>query len=426
MEFLKKLSIKEKRIGKWTIFFILIYIILVFKFIGLKNVAGNYIFGAYSLSITFLILSRFFIAYFYNPVKPKTEDYQPSVTAVVPAKNEGAHIAKTLMTLANSDYPKDKLEIITINDGSTDNTLNEMKNAKGEIEKSGVKLTIVDWKENKGKRHGMAEGVFRSKGEIIVFVDSDSFVEGDAVKELVKYFMDSSIGAVAGHTDVYNHGKNLLTKMQAVRYFVAFKAYKSTEAIFGCVTCCSGSLSAYRKDYLTGFIDEWLNEKFWGKPCTFGDDRSLTNFVLKDHKTIYAPEAKCSTVVPDTWSTFFRQQLRWKKSWTRESVKAFSYMWKKNPIMFIIFALGFILPLLAPLVVIHVLVWQPLINGVMPWFYISGLILISVVYGVYYSIFRSDNLWIYGVLFNWLYSLILVWQLPYAIANIGDTQWGTR
>ena len=418
--------IKNKSMHKWALFFLIMYIILIVKAITIRSLHNSIIFGVYSVLVAVYILSRFLLAYFYEPNLKTDMAYTPTVSFVTPAKDEGDNIAKTLRAMLNTDYPKDRFDIITINDGSKDNTLKEMKKVQKEASTRGIRMTVVNWKENKGKRDGMAEGILRSKSEIITFIDSDSFVEPDTLRNLVKHLSDRSIAAVAGHADVYNQNTNFLTKMQAVRYYVAFKAYKSAEALFGCVTCCSGCCSAYRREYLLNVLDEWLNQRFLDTRCTYGDDRSITNYLIKDYKCIYSVDAQAYTVVPDNWKTFFRQQLRWKKSWTRESLIAAGFMWKKNPLMWISFYLGVILPLLAPFVMARVFVWMFMVKGIMPYVYICGLILMSALYGVYYYIYRKDNLWIYGVLFAWFYSLILVWQLPYAILRMRDSTWGTR
>src|SRR3989344_9583145 len=155
-----------------------------------------------------------------------------------------------------------------------------MKRIQKEI-KGFLKVRIEDWQGNRGKRHGMAEGVKLAKNEIVVFIDSDSFIDKDCLKHLVKYFSNPMVGAVSGHTDVFNRDTNLLTQMQAVRYYIAFKIYKAAESTFGSVTCCPGCCSAYRKKYLLEILDQWMNQKFLGVECTFGDDRSLTNYIIR-------------------------------------------------------------------------------------------------------------------------------------------------
>lgn len=420
--------VKDSKISYWLVFFLLIYLVVILKLVAWQELDNSIIFGAYSILVSFYILSRFGLAYFYEPGKKKYDKtYQPTISFAVPSKNEGENIRETILRIAKTDYPKHKFNIIAINDGSTDNTLAEMLAAKKIAKKNGVEVVVVDWKINKGKREGMAECIRLSNKDIVIFIDSDSFVKTDTAKELVKYFSDEKVGAVAGHAYVANADKNFLTKMQAVRYYVAFKAYKSSEALFGKVTCCSGCCSAYRRTYLLEVLDAWLNQRFLGVKCTYGDDRSLTNYLLKkNYKALYAPEAHAHTFVPDTLRVFMKQQMRWKKSWVRESLKAGSFMWTVNPVMSISFYLGFILPLIAPVIVLRALVWLPLTRNLAPWFYLLGLLLMAVIYGLYYYIHTGDKKWPYGVLFASFYTLILIWQLPLAIANLRDSRWGTR
>lgn len=418
----------NRRINSWIFFFTLVYLVLLIKFITIQNLGGAVWFKIYSLSISFYILSRFLLAYFYETDNPEyNKFYEPTVSFGVPAKNEEKHIRQTLVRIAKSDYPKEKFEVIAVNDGSTDNTLSEMLEAQKIAAKLGVEVKIVDWQTNRGKRDGMAECVRRSQGDIIAFIDSDSFVDKDACRELVKYFSNDKVGAVAGHAFVANANKNILTKMQAARYFVAFKAYKSAEALFGTVTCCSGCCAAYRRRYVLEVLDQWRKQTFLGIGCTYGDDRSLTNFLLKKgYLTLYNPNAVSHTFVPDNYDQFFKQQLRWKKSWLRENFIASGFIWKKNPIMSLSFYSGVILTLVAPAIVFRALIWYPFNTAQPPLFYLLGLLLMSVLYGVYYNIYINDNKWIYGMVFTFFYTFVLIWQLPYAILTIRDPKWGTR
>ena len=418
----------SRQINTWIVFYIVIYLVLIIKIITIRQIENNILFGAYSVLVTFYILSRFGLSYFYEPYASMVDrSYEPTLSFAVPSKNEEENIKETIVRIARTDYPKDKFDIIAINDGSTDNTLQEMLKAKQIAEKIGVRVKIVDWKINKGKREGMAECVRQSKNDIMVFIDSDSFVETNTARELVKYFVDEEVAAVAGHGYVANADKNLLTKMQSVRYFVAFKAYKAAEALFGSVTCCSGCCSAYRRKYVLEVMDDWLKQSFLRIRCTYGDDRSLTNFLLnKEYKTLFAPEAKAYTFVPDTFKKFLKQQLRWKKSWVRESFKASRFMWKRNPIMSLSFYLGVLLPLIAPIIVFRALIWYPYVTNKLPYFYLMGLLLMAIIYGLYYYIYMRDKKWVYGILFATFSTIILIWQLPYAILNLRDARWGTR
>jgi hyaluronan synthase len=153
----------------------------------------------------------------------------------------------------------------------------------------------------------------------------------------------------------------------------------------------------------------------------------MTNFLLKrGYKTVFSPTAIVHTFVPEKFRVFMRQQLRWKKSWVRESILAGLFIWKRHPIMSISFYMGIILPIIAPVVVFRALLWYPYVNSAIPWFYLFGLMLMAVIYGLYYFLYMRDYKWIYGVLFATFYTLVLIWQLPYAILNIRDSRWGTR
>jgi hyaluronan synthase len=272
----------------------------------------------------------------------------------------------------------------------------------------------------------MAEGVKRARHDIVIFIDSDSFVEPDCVRHLVKYFSEPAIGAVSGHTDVYNINTNLLTQMQALRYYIAFKVYKAAESVFGNVTCCPGCCSAYRRAYLMEFIDEWLHQKFFGTECTFGDDRSLTNYIIRKYQAAYSAEAKAYTVVPDNFLKYMRQQQRWKKSWIRETFIAASFMWKRHPVASIFFYAYVFLAFSAPVVFIRAVFVHPVVYHILPLIYFTGLFLMLVLHGLYYRIHVGPRAWLLAVLSFWFHTVILMWQLPWALVTIADTRWGTR
>ncbi len=398
-------------------------VIIYIKVLTVAELMETPFWAGYSVVVTFYILSRFLLALFYRPRPVGLADADlPSVTIIVPAMNEQDVIRDTLAYCLGVDYPADRLQVIAVDDCSTDRTLEVMR----AVAERNPGLEVVAFPRNLGKRHAMAEGVRRARGDILVFVDSDSLVRADGLRVLVRYFTDPRVGAVAGHTDVLNAGTNMLTRMQAVRYFIAFRVYKSAEAIFNSVTCCSGCFSGYRRSAVDSVLMPWLDQRFLGAPSTYGDDRSLTNFLLPDWKVLYAPDAQAWTVVPDSFSKFLRQQLRWKKSWIRESIRAGRFMWRKHPLMSLSFYLGIVLPLFAPQVVWHALVVQPFIADVLPVWYLGGVLAMAFVYGLYYRAHRRESLWKQGVVFALLYTSVLVWQMPYALATLRDSRWGTR
>lgn len=409
----------------WLFFFGTIYVIAMLKVVSFPAIRDHPFFGFYSIVITTYILSRFLLAYLHRPF-PIDPAYEPSITFVVPAKNEEDNIAETLRRFAQVNYPSDKIEVVAINDGSTDRTYREMGKAMKEIRPYIRRGEVVNWRKNRGKRHGMAEGVLRATHDIIIFIDSDSFVEPDCVRHLTKYFIDPEVGAVSGHTDVYNRDTNLLTQMQTIRYYIAFRVYKAAESVFGTVTCCPGCCSAYRREYLTGFIREWLTQKFLGAECTFGDDRSLTNWIIKKYRAVYAPEAKAYTVVPDSFAIYLKQQQRWKKSWVRETLIACTFMWRKNIVAAISFYTYVFLALASPIVFVRAMIWHPLSAHTWPLIYLFGLFLMLLLHGLYYRAHMGPRPWVLAIANFWFNTVILMWQLPWAFITVRDSRWGTR
>ncbi len=376
--------------------------------------------NVYSLMISIYILSRFALASFYRP--PRDVGYFPPVSVIIVCKNEEDSIGRTVDCIAQSYYPPDRFEMIAVNDGSTDATLREMERAKERH--SG--LTIINFEKNRGKRHGMAAGARVAKGEILIYVDSDSFVRRNAIRKMVQGFADSSVGAVCGHANVANAHKNLLTKMQEVRYFVAFRVVKAAESLFSTVSCCSGCLAAYRRSYVMAILDRWLNQTFLGTEATFGDDRSLTNFMLRQYRVIYHSEAICTTIVPEAYMKFFRQQLRWKKSWLRESFLASQFMWRRHPFAAFFFYLGVTFPIISPVIVGHALVLPLVGYGSVSMLYIYGSLLMAMLYGLCYLARYRNGLWVYGIIFSAFYMFVLVWQTYYALCTVRKNHWGTR
>ncbi len=412
-------------LGPWLIFFLAIYVILMLKLMTFHSLDDHLFFGFYSILITTYILSRFLFSYFKKGIALDA-NYQPSITFVVPAKNEEGNIAETIRRFGVVNYPKEKIEVVIIDDGSTDGTLAQMRLAAQEISHKVARTEVVHWEVNRGKREGMAEGAKRAHNEIVVFVDSDSFIEPDCVNHLTKYFADPQVGAVSAHTDVYNRDTNILTRMQAIRYYISFRIYKAAESVFGTVTCCPGCCSAYRRSYLLEFVEEWLNQTFLGTKCTFGDDRSLTNYIIRKYRAVYSEQAKAYTVVPDNFQTYMRQQQRWKKSWVRETFIAGSFMWKKNPIAALSFYSYMFLAFISPVVFFRALVLYPITEHQWPVVYLLGLFLMLVLHGIFYRINTGRKQWILATVNFWFNTVILMWQLPWAVVTLKDSRWGTR
>ena len=377
------------------------------------------VFYIYSLTLALYLLSRFYISWRHRA--PVLGNYTPSVSIVISVRNEENAITRTVETCFETDYPADKREVLVINDGSTDGTLRVLKGLQ-----TRFPALRVFSQPPTGKRAAMAKGVLNANGEIITFVDSDTFLFRDALRHIVCGFEDPTLGASAGYTEVENCNTNALTGLQEVRYYVSFRLLKASEGLYGCVTCCPGCLSAYRRKYVLEVLEPWRNQRFLGAEATFGDDRSLTNFILRKYRVIYNDLAVASTLVPETWGQYLRQQLRWKKSWLRETLIAGAFMYKKHPVAAASFYASSIISVASPAMAGRVIYLAVQGEASMLLPYMLGLLLIGFLQSLYFLHRRPSPHWLLGML--WMASALLITgpQTYYALLTVRQNHWGTR
>lgn len=391
----------------------------------------NALLYGYSIVTATFLLTRYLFGMLYKPV-PIDPEYTPSVTIVIPCFNEEEWISRTIISCIDQDYPPEKLEFVIVDDGSTDRSVEVIQKTVNDLCREGARFDLQNrircffQKENQGKREAMGLGIRNARTELIAFVDSDSFLEPDAIRHLVQPMKDPKMGGVAGRTDVANTYTNNLTKLQSVRYYVSFRIMKAAEAYFDSVMCLSGPLSCYRLEYVREVFDKWLHQTFMGQKATFGDDRSLTNYIVEHHRTYYQDTSICSTIVPNRHKVFLKQQMRWKRSWLRESLKAGRFMWKKEPLMSIFFYFGLLIPLIAPFIVIFNLVYIPLTLKVFPSTFLLGLLMMALMMSFAQLILKKSSLWAHGLLFCMYYEFVLLWQMPWAWITFWVSDWGTR
>ena len=198
------------------------------------------------------------------------------------------------------------------------------------------------------------------------------------------------------------------------------------------MTCCSGCFSAYRRAAIMPHLEWWEHQTFLGRPSTFGDDRSLTNCVLRDWKVRYESRGGLAhDRAGDASAQFLKQQVRWKRSWTRESLIVARFIWRKHPIAALSIYVG------------HRAAagradrrragrssgsrsWTAPARRSCTW---SASTRWRSIYGLYYAM-RQNRLrtrsGCSGSLFVFFYLCFLVWQTYYAILTSNRTSWGTR
>jgi len=218
----------------------------------------------------------------------------PLVTVVVPAYNEEKAIGKTIDALLQLSYPNK--EIIIVDDGSTDGTLEAAKtHARNDFR--------VITKQNGGKWDALNTGIKVAKGEFIVGMDADTLLDPDAIQQLTKHFSDPDVAAIAGNVKVGNR-RGLLTKLQALEYVVGINLYRRSEANLQKVTVVPGPIGAFRASVLreTGLFEG----------DTFAEDADITLKILKaGYKTAYEPQAIGYTEAPRSMTSLAKQRYRW-------------------------------------------------------------------------------------------------------------------
>lgn len=375
----------------------------------------------YSVLVVGYLASRFTLGLWYRP--PADVGYRPSVAVVVPAYNEGESVVRTIEACLAQDYPPDLLQVIVVDDGSTDDTWSRIVRV---AQANPTRVRVQSLVGNQGKRAAMMHGARCTDSEIVVFIDSDSEPAPDGVGKIVQAFADETVGAASGLTHARNPDVNVLTRMQAARYLLSFQLLKAAESVVGAVTCCSGCFAAYRRDAIEPLLQDWAQQRFLGVACTYGDDRALTNRVIRaGHRSVYHSGALAVTDVPETWSTFFRQQLRWKKSWVREGPILLSHLWRSRPVAFPFMLVAVLVGFVSPVIAVLSLAVAPSLTGELPIVYAAGLVAVALAYAVFHRSVSADGRWGWSMAATMFY-LAFSFQILWAMARVRDGRWGTR
>ncbi len=258
------------------------------------------------------------------------DGYEPSVSVVVPLFNEGESIRETIRSLLALEYPSHKLDVVVVDDCSSDDSyLWACKAAEGD-----PRVTVLRNRRNLGKRRSINRAVKQASSEIIVSVDSDVIVQPDAVRQLVRRFVRPEIAAVGGRVNVVNRNDNWLTRMQTIKYFYGYECNKNIERAFRSVLCLSGCLTAYRRSVLLELHPILEDRKLAGNAIKYGEDRFLTRQIVKaGHETVMTLDAVCHARAPKALAEYFSQQLRWRRSNLADYLGGLSHVWKLHPIV---------------------------------------------------------------------------------------------
>lgn len=399
------------------------------KMTNFDNILKYVGFTLLAIQISFLIY--LFVLYLkYKVVKPVTNESLPTCTIIVPAYNEGELVYKTLISLAESDYPEEKMQLISIDDGSADDTWNWMLKAKNEL---GERLTIYQQPKNKGKRHALYRGFKLGTGDIFITVDSDSIVQKNTLRNMVSPFVgNQKCGAVAGNVRVLNRKKALIPRMLNVSFAFSFEFVRSAQSTLGTVMCTPGALAAYRKEAVFNCLSDWINQKFNGRPSDIGEDRAMTNMILKQgYHVLFQRNALVFTNIPERYKNLYKMFIRWERSNVRENIAMSKFAFKNfregaklgTRILLLNQWIKILLAYPLLLVMLYFVISSPLL------FITSALVsilVLSSVQAIFYAKKHelSDSFWAYP--YSIFYTFTLFWITPYAIATASKSGWLTR
>lgn len=256
----------------------------------------------YPLVMSVIWVGGALLFYIRRERKPPLPLYEtPFVTIIVPCYNEEETIRETISNLQDLNYPE--YEIIAVNDGSSDTTVQVLKECMDQTEK----LRIIDLKKNAGKANALYLGLIASRGEYLVCIDADAILDKDALRYLIPHFtvpnIGERVGAVTGNPRVRNRS-SLLARIQLCEFSSIIGLIKRCQRILGKVMTVSGVIVAFRKRAL-------LDCGLWDRDI-ITEDIGVTWKLQKRFWDIrYEPRALCWMLVPETLKGLWNQRVRW-------------------------------------------------------------------------------------------------------------------
>lgn len=221
----------------------------------------------------------------------------PEVTVVVPAWNEAKTLGKTIESLFALDYPKDKLNIFIVNDGSTDDTWEVMQ-----VYANHPQVRIFN-KENGGKHTAVNLGIQNSSAPFIGCLDADSFVDPQALKRIMSYFIKDPKTMSVSPSIIIHKPKTLIQIAQRVEYEWAV-FIKKMLALIGGIYVTPGPFSIYRREV---FDKLGLYHKAHNT-----EDMEIAFRMQQNYfKIEQCNDAFVYTTAPNTVKRLYKQRLRW-------------------------------------------------------------------------------------------------------------------
>jgi cellulose synthase/poly-beta-1,6-N-acetylglucosamine synthase-like glycosyltransferase len=245
-------------------------------------------------------------------------------SVIVPVYNEPEPVFRRALASVAANRPTEIIAVVDGGDASVAAVASDYCDLVLRIPKSG-------------KRAAIAAGLAAtdSDTDVVVVLDSDTVWEPDALREMLRPFADPRVGGVTPRQAIFDVGTNPVRRfadwLEDLRYHLTVPA----QSVFGQIGCLAGRTIAYRRTAFEPAVRQLVRQTVFGVPQHVGDDRVLTNELLRNGwRTVYQSTARVTTDAPSDWRTFWRQQLRWGRSSQRETLLSIPWLWRRPIALF--------------------------------------------------------------------------------------------
>jgi cellulose synthase/poly-beta-1,6-N-acetylglucosamine synthase-like glycosyltransferase len=268
-----------------------------------------------SISVSYVLLHIiFFFGYLRskNCIKLKGND-KCKVTVIVAARNEENNVANCINSLKKLNYPPDLLEIILVNDNSTDNTKKIMLDTTlNDIGFIVLDSPISSNSNLKGKPNAIDIAIAKSTGEIIFITDADCEVPCSWIRNTINYYSDNSVGMVCGFTNIKKSNK-VFSKLQSLDWIYLLSLASCSSGIFKPVSCIGNNISFRKNAY--NEIGGYKSIKF-----SITEDMALMNAVVNSDRYIVKFPVDSGCLISTEPCSAIRELYNQKKRWFKGGV----------------------------------------------------------------------------------------------------------
>jgi cellulose synthase/poly-beta-1,6-N-acetylglucosamine synthase-like glycosyltransferase len=222
--------------------------------------------------------------------------YTPSISILISAYNEERTIGLKLENLSKVIYPKEKIQIVLVNDASSDKTFEEA--SRFACQHSELDIQILNESERRGKSGALNLALQNTKYDIVVVSDADTFWDSEILIKSLPYLADPTVGAISGRQVILNPESSWVSNTEKNYLDFTYKIIKLGESKIHSTILFHGLFSAYKREFLNEFSVE--ND----------DSGTALDIVQRKGRTIYIPEARCYEIFSTTWKTKISTKFR--------------------------------------------------------------------------------------------------------------------